>query len=238
MKAILLAAGLGSRLKPITDNVPKCLVPINGKPLLEYWFNNFKKNNVTEVLINLHHLGNEVEKFCQEYLSRNRTSLKITLVHEPVLLGSAGTILANKDFVKTEERFFILYADNLTNVDLISLAEQNKQTNSPLTVGLFRSEKPQQCGIAELNEENIIVSFVEKPEHPKSNLASAGMFVATPKLFNYFPAEQTKFPFDFGADVMPILVGAMTGQPLNCYIRDIGTHESLAKAEQEATTIF
>jgi len=114
MKAFLLAAGIGSRLRPITDKIPKCLVPINGRPLLYYWLKLFEQHGISEVLINLHHLPDLVFQFLQE----NEFNLKIHTVFEQELLGSSGTIRSNFDFVCNEREFLICYADNLTNINL------------------------------------------------------------------------------------------------------------------------
>jgi mannose-1-phosphate guanylyltransferase len=95
MKAFLLAAGLGTRLRPITNTIPKCLVPVAGKPMLYYWFNLFRKYGITEVLINLNHFPDQVKN----YIQNNITDLSVSLVNEETLLGSLGTLLKNKEFV-------------------------------------------------------------------------------------------------------------------------------------------
>ena len=227
MKAFLLAAGLGTRLRPITDSVPKCLVPIAGRPLLAYWMDLLAQHGVTDVLINLHHLPDPVRSFASSYLG----PVKMELVYEPELLGSAGTLHANREFASGEELFYILYADNLTNVDLTALREFNRAHPAPLTVGLFRAADPRACGIVSLNTESVIVEFEEKPEHPKGDLASAGMFVARPELFRY--VSPTSFPYDLGAHVLPALIGRMNGVQVGGYLRDVGTLESLRRADQE-----
>ncbi len=234
MKAFLLAGGFGTRLKPLTDEVPKCLIPINGIPLLSYWFKLFEENNVTEVLINLHHLQKKVIEFCSEYNGK----VKIKLVYESELLGSAGTILANKDFIENEDSFLILYADNLTNVNLIELIVFYNIYEFPLTFGLFHSKNPSNCGIVDLDENGKIIDFEEKPQFPKNNLASSGIFVGRKNLFNFFDSKQTKFPYDFANDVMSKMIGQMDGKILDCYIRDIGTHEYLKVANEEVKRYF
>ena len=117
MKAFLLAAGYGTRLRPLTEIVPKCLVPINGKPLLRYWIDLFEKHGIDEVLINLHYLSEQVVK----YVENENTSIKWHFTYEQELLGSGGTIFANQDFIKDNEPFFICYADNLTNLNLTDM---------------------------------------------------------------------------------------------------------------------
>jgi mannose-1-phosphate guanylyltransferase len=229
MKAYLLAAGLGTRLRPITDTLPKCLVPVAGRPLLAWWMDLLEEHNVTDVLINLHHLPDPVRDFARDY----QGPVRIELVMEERLLGSAGTLHANRDFVEGEEQFHILYADNLTNVDLSGLRRFNSEHPAALTVGLFHAENPSACGIVTLDEEGTIIEFEEKPEQPNGDLASAGMFVARPSLFRY--VDPDSFPYDFGHHLLPRLLadGAMNGVPVQGYLRDVGTHESLQRAERE-----
>src|ERR1700745_3090186 len=114
MKAFLLAAGLGTRLRPLTDNTPKGLLPIRGTPMLEIWFTLCRRYAIDEVLINVHVHGEAVRKFAE----KNNDGLRVRLFEESVLLGSAGTILANRDWVRNEESFWVFYADVLTTASL------------------------------------------------------------------------------------------------------------------------
>lgn len=227
MKAFLLAAGLGTRLRPITDTLPKCLVPVCGRPMLAWWMDHLERHGIDEVLINLHHLPAPVRAFAEDY----RGAVTIRLVMEESLLGSAGTLDANRGFVEGEEQFFILYADNLTDVDLTALLRFNTEHPAPLTVGLFHAENPRACGIASLDESGRIVEFEEKPLEPKGDLASAGMFIARPGLFEY--VCPLSFPYDLGNHVMPGMIGQMNGVLVEGYLRDVGTQEGLHRAELE-----
>ncbi|MFH0907536.1 MAG: nucleotidyltransferase family protein [bacterium] len=227
MKAILLAAGAGTRLRPLTDHTPKCLVPIDGVPLLGIWFKLLRYHGVDDVLINTHHLADQVREFVNR---REDRGLKVTLFHEPKLLGSGGTIRANKDFVKREERFLILYADNLTDVDLGEFLRLHVARKSFFTMGLFTTPEPRECGIAALDADDRIVEFVEKPEEPKSNLANSGLYVATPGLFELMPDREF---IDFGFDVLPLIAGEMFGYRIRQYFCDLGTPERLERARRE-----
>ncbi len=230
MRAILLAGGLGTRLLPLTRSTPKCLVDVCGKPLLGWWFDLLEAHGVASVIINLHHLPEQVQSYVDEY----RGPLTIETFHEERLLGSAGTVLACREFLSQSESFLILYGDNLTNVDLGALSAHHRAYQPLLTVGLFRSARPESCGIVELDgsSEGRVTSFIEKPEHPPSNLASAGLFVADRGIFSRFSAEARQ-PYDFGGDLMPRLIGDMNGVEVEGYLRDVGTHESLAVGREE-----
>ena len=227
MKAFLLAAGFGTRLKPITDAIPKCLVPIKGKPLLYYWLKLCDKYKIQEVLINLHYLPGVVINFLKE----NRFAVTVRTVYEEELRGSGGTIFHNKDFVRDEESFFIFYADNLTNVNLGKMGSFHKKHNEPLTIGLFKAEFPKECGIVELDKDGMVISFAEKPEKPKSNMANAGIYLARQEIFSFFPQEKKKI--DFGFDILPKLVKRMFGFVISEYLIDIGTKEKYIKAQKE-----
>ena len=227
MKAFLLTAGLGTRLHPITLTLPKCLVPIAGKPLINWWFESVQKAGVTEVLINLHHLPDRVI----EHVNALDTNIKVTYAYEPELLGSAGTLRANKSFVQDQKAFFIIYADNLTNTSLSNLYDFHITQPHAFTMALFETNNPRGGGIVLLNQSFTITSFEEKPANPISNLANAGLYVASPEIISLI--DPAKTPADIGFDVLPLLVHKMSGYKINDYLIDIGTHKNLEKARIE-----
>lgn len=229
MKAFLLAAGYGTRLRPLTNTAPKCLVPICGKPLLAWWLQLFERYNIQEVLINTHYLPDAVREFINKH-NKSTSKVRIEEFYEPLLLGSGGTILANKNFVGSEKEFLICYADNLTNVNLESMISFHRQKNSILTMGLFHTNKPKECGIAAIDSNKLIYEFVEKPQNPKSNLANAGIYVTNNEIFNYIPNIH---PCDFGKDVLPKLVNKMYGYEIKEYLLDIGNLDNYQKAQEE-----
>ncbi len=230
MKAFLLAAGYGTRLKPLTDTIPKCMVPIHGQPMLGWWFDLFRSHGVTEVLVNTHYLPETVRGYLKAYNDRN-TGLRAYETYEPVLLGSGGTVRGNRDFVRGEKDFLICYADNLTDADLTAFRLCHERHQAPLTMALFHTNQPSQCGIASLDVQGRIVRFEEKPANPKSDLANAGLYIANQQIFDFMdPQKET---LDFGKDVLPKLVGEMVGWPVEGYLIDMGTPENLSRANGE-----
>lgn len=225
-KAFLLAAGLGSRLRPLTDETPKCLLPIGGRPLLNIWLEFCEKLGVREVLINTHHLAEKVH----EWAGLQRSRVKIHLFHEETLLGSAGTIGANRAFVNGVTDFYVFYADNLVRTDLAPLDTLHARSGGVLTLGLFRTPRPRECGVVRLDSSGKILSFEEKPANPQSDLAFAGLLVARNSLFDFIPKGAFA---DLGKDVLPALAGRMFGCPLDGYLLDIGTAANYAKALRE-----
>ncbi|RPI33485.1 MAG: nucleotidyltransferase family protein [Nitrospiraceae bacterium] len=226
MKAFLLAAGKGTRLQPLTFHTPKCLVPVRGKPLLEYWFDLFEIYGINEVLINTSHLSEKV----RNYIKENSRGLKITLTYEETLLGSGGTIKKNRDFVAGADSFFIFYADNLTNIQLNKMISFHEKHRRDFTLALFTVPNPSECGIVEMDEYANIMSFIEKPAYPASDLAFAGIMLSSPKLMDHFPDADI---FDLGHDVLPRVVGHASGYIIEDYLLDIGTPEKLYQAESD-----
>ncbi|QQS34657.1 MAG: nucleotidyltransferase family protein [Ignavibacteriales bacterium] len=231
MKAFLLAAGLGTRLKPITDEIPKCLVNICGTPLLGWWIKLFEHHNIDDVLINLHHLPEKVV----EYIKTQKTKVNFHFFYEEKLLGSAGTLRENKNFVAGEECFFICYADNLTNYNLKNFLSFHKEIPAHFSMALFNSDNPTSKGIAVLDEQNRIIEFEEKPARPKSNIANAGMYISSPVILEKIPVKEIA---DIGFDLLPLLKSEMYGWQTEDYLIDIGTPSDMIKAEKEWNNIL
>ncbi len=226
MKAFLLAAGIGSRLRPLTDTVPKCMLPIDGRPLLDIWLESLDRAGVDEVLVNLHHLPDVVSS----HLERRWGGPNVSTVFEPELLGSAGTLVANRNWVRDEDAFLACYADNLTDFDLRSLVDAHRESGGLATWALFRSEEPWRCGIVEVDKEGTVVGFVEKPAEPASDLANAGLYVFHPSVLDHISGP---FPKDIGYHLLPHLVGRSRGVTVDGFFRDIGTPESYRMAQTE-----
>jgi mannose-1-phosphate guanylyltransferase len=160
LKAFLLAAGNGTRLRPLTDEIPKCLLPIRGVPILQIWLQTCRNFGIGEVLINLHSHGKTVRRFLEE----NAHGTRVHISEEPELLGSAGTLRANREWVAGEEFFWIFYADVLNGVDLEAMKSVHRRHKPVATLGLYRVPDPARCGIATVGADGIIREFVEKPE--------------------------------------------------------------------------
>jgi mannose-1-phosphate guanylyltransferase len=225
MKAIILAAGLGTRLRPITSTTPKCLVPINGVPLLELWLRDCERAGVDAVLVNTHHLAERVAEFVAD-----RRGIPITLAFEPALLGSAGTIAANWNFVDGAETFLVVYADNLTTFPLSELIAFHATHDRIASMALFRSPNPSACGVVEMDGSGLVTGFWEKPENPPGNLVNAGLYVFRRDVQQYLPSE---VPADVGRSLMPALVGRAMGLPVSGYFVDIGTLENYYSAQAD-----
>lgn len=226
MKAFLLAAGLGSRLRPITDTVPKCMVEIDGRPLLDIWLDGLGRAGVDEVLVNLHYLPEVVTA----HLASHKSGPAVSTFLEPELLGSAGTLRANRNWVEGEEMFLACYADNLTTFDLSSLIDAHRARRALATLTAFHSARPSAGGVLELDPDGRVTGFKEKPEHPVSDLVNAGMYAFHPAVLDEIGSA---LPQDIGYHLLPRLVGRAFAVPVDCYFRDIGTIEAYQQAREE-----
>ena len=229
MKAFLLAAGEGRRLRPLTDTVPKCLVPICGTPLLAIWLTALERGGVTDVLINLHYAHDQVGRFLEGWQS----ALRVETVYEPQLLGSAGTVLANRSFVSGAPSFMVAYADNLTTIDLRRMAAFHEHTPTALTMAVQPTDRPSQKGTVVLDGRSRIVAFEEKSPTPTSNLANAGVYMVRQTAFDYFPATLPAGEvLDFGHHVLPRMAPDLTAYFVEELLIDVGTLDDYEKAQR------
>ena len=151
-------------------------------------------------------------------------------VFEPELLGSAGTLAANRAWVDGEEMFLACYADNLTDFDLRSLAETHRAHGAIATLTVFHSERPSAGGVVELDAAGTVVGFTEKPSKPVSDLVNAGMYAFHPRVLDEIGGPP---PRDIGYDLLPRLVGRAKAMPVEGYFRDVGTVDAYQRAQQE-----
>ena len=231
MKAILLAGGRGERLRPLTLTLPKCLAPVLGRPLLDYWWPFCRRAGIDEVLINVSHHHDQV----LDYLARRGDAVpRVTVVHETAPRGTAGTVLAERRFVEADESFWILYSDNLVELDVMDVLDLHARHDGPVTLGLFRTPDPRSSGIVTTAPDGRVTAFVEKPEHPVGDLANAGLYLARHSLLDELAS--TPMPpdgiLDFGLHVFPRLVGRARAVPITGFLADVGSLERLAAAER------
>ena len=228
-RALLLAGGIGSRLRPITEHTPKCLVPIQGRPLLSYWIDSLCDNGIEKILINTHYLADQVEAFCGNHRQKNR----IELIFEPQLNGTAGTLFANRHFF-SEEPFLFAHADNLSAFSIASFVETFKRRGSEQigTMMTFQTEMPSECGIATVDEAGLLIDYVEKPSYTSSNLANAAVFLFDNRVHTYLSNNDPP-PYDFCAEVVPLLKRKLNVFHNAVYHRDIGTTTALQQANHD-----
>jgi mannose-1-phosphate guanylyltransferase len=229
MRALLLAAGVGSRLRPLTDTIPKCLVPVHGRPLLDYWLDLVFGDGIDRVLLNTHHLADQVRKHVADSPWRSR----IDLVHEDELLGTGGTVLANRDWF-AGQAFLVAHADNLTDFDVGAFvtAHRNRPPGHLMTMLGFRTDDPSSCGILELDDRGAVIALHEKVENPPGNLANGAVYIFEPQVIDDI-AKLGRPVVDLSTEIIPNYLGRILCIETDGYHRDIGNPESLRRAHSE-----
>ncbi len=229
MKALLLAAGLGSRLRPITNATPKCLVEIGGKPLLDYWFDLLGRGDIEEVIINTHHLADEVNS----YLEHRCFKIPVRQVYEKKLLGTAGTLIKNRVFYQ-DEPILLIHADNLSVFPLQKFINTYvmRQKGIEITMMTFTTDEPENCGIVEINHDGIVKKFYEKSKLDHGRIANAAVYIVSPEVLNFIERLK-KSEVDFSTEVIPNFLGKINTFYNDIYHRDIGNPISLELARSD-----
>jgi len=229
VRALLLAAGLGTRLRPITDTTPKCLVPIHGIPLLDVWLDLLLTGGFERILVNTGYRAEQVRMHVQ----RSRWRERVDLVHEDVLLGTGGTVLANRAYFG-DQAFLVAHADNLTRFDVAGFiaCHQVRPAGCVMTMMTFDTDSPQSCGIVERDERGVVIGFHEKVENPPGHRANAAVYLFEPTVIDALESLGQS-TIDLSTEVLPALLGRIATFHNTGYHRDIGTPESLRLAELE-----
>lgn len=229
MRALLLAGGIGSRLRPLTLRVPKCLVPIAARPLLDYWLDVLFEADIERALVNTHWLPDAV----RDHVAGSRWRDRIDLVHEAELLGTGGTVLSNRGYFGGHP-FLVAHADNLTDFDVRALiaAHATRPPETAITMLAFTTDDPRSCGILELDARNVVIAFHEKVEDPPGDLANGAVYIFDPEVVDFLAATG-KAVIDLSTEVLPHYLGRILAVRTDGYHRDIGNLASLARAEHE-----
>jgi histidinol-phosphate phosphatase family protein len=240
MKALILAAGRGERLQPLTNTTPKPMVLINGKPLLEYALLLCKKHNISDIAINTSYLP---EKITEYFGNGSKWNVNIKYSFEPELLGTSGALNNFRDFFN--DTLLIFYGDNLTDINLTEMLKYHKEKQGVATLALRKKpvDYKTQSGIIVLDKESRIIKFKEKPSEEELQqlagdfkLLNSGIYILEPSALRFIPQGFS----DFSYDVFPKLIesgekifGFMMDQ---YYFREVGKLDKYEKAKQEIET--
>jgi len=217
MKAIILAAGKGKRLGKLTRSIPKPMLKIENKPILEHNIEWLKNNGIKDIYINLHHLPDLIKDYFKD---GKNWGVKIHYSYEPNLLGTAGGVrkIAEDFWIKTTQNsnkccsnhesknpFVVIYGDNLFKYDLKEIKNFHECKKAIATIALYKKNNVDQSGIVILDNEEKIIKFIEKPKSYEivSHLVNTGLYILEPKVLNYIPP---KTEVDFGKDVFPAII--------------------------------
>ncbi|MBD3362809.1 NTP transferase domain-containing protein [Candidatus Dojkabacteria bacterium] len=213
MKAIIMAAGLGTRLAPFTDQLPKPLMPVNGKPVIVYQLEWLAQNNIKEVGINLFHLGEKIEKFLGD---GSDYEIRITYNKQEELSGTGGDLKKFEDFIE-DENFILINGDNLFVVDFNDFQEVHDNKGGIGTLYAREWEDPTRRAIIDIDHDNKIRKFKEKPKPDEvfSNIAVSGLYIFENKILEYIPeGEFTNLSYD----IIPKVLAS--GEEIYAYIDD------------------
>ncbi len=237
-KALVLAAGEGTRLRPLTLDRPKPMLPINGKPLLEHTITWLRRHGVKDIAINLHYCP---EAIVYHFGDGAAFDVRIVYSREETILGTAGAVRKLNGFV-TGGPLVVVYGDVLTDLDLGALLAFHSQSRArdPLTrvtMSLYHVPNPTEVGLVGLDEHGRVTRFVEKPrlEEVFTDLANAGVLVIEPDIVDCILPDTF---YDFGQHLFPQLLQSGVSIygwviPQNAYLLDIGTPEKYAQAQRE-----
>lgn len=228
ISVLLLAAGVGTRLQPYTNNWPKCLMPINRKPLLEYWLDTARQLGITNVLVNTHYMAATVQSF----LNRPVFKKWVQCVYEPELKGTAGTLRANVRALG-DKTVLLVHADNFCQGDFINFLDfhqTSRPKNCPITMMTFCTRNPSACGIVELDQRGVVISFHEKVENPPGNLANGAVYLLEPEVLQWI-VDRPEI-VDFSTQVLPHFIGRIATWHNDGTHIDIGSIEALREAQR------
>lgn len=219
MKAMILAAGVGSRLDPLTRNVPKPMVPIANKPVIEHILEVLRDHGFREIVINVHYLA---EKITSWLGNGEKWGVSIKYSYEEVPLGTAGGVKKMEEFF--DNTFLVVGADDLCDIDLRRVLAYHQEKRAMATIALSLVDDPSEYGVVLTNEKGKVIAFIEKPrgERIPSNTVNTGIYILEPEVLNLIPKGEF---FDFGRDLFPLLIDKKVpfyGYLALGYWRDVG----------------
>ncbi len=214
MKAVVMAGGEGSRLRPLTIRRPKPMVPIAGKPVMEHILNLLKRHGITEVVVTVQYLASNIEDY---FGNGSQFGMHITYSREDVPLGTAGSVKNAED--QLTEPFIVISGDALTDYNLTDIIKYHEEKRSLATLMLAHVHNPLEYGVIITNEDGHITQFLEKPSWGEvfSDTINTGIYVLDPKIFSYF--EKNK-QFDFSQELFPMML--KNGDPIYGYVANSG----------------
>jgi len=221
MNAMILAAGLGSRLGTLTSSTPKPLLPIKGQPLLDFLIKKLFKLKIDKIVINICYKADLIE----DYLKTQSYYENLIISREEKLLGTAGSLKLNLKHLE-QDHFIVMHGDNYFNDDLSSMIEYHKSdlTRSLLTIGTFHTDTPELYGVVDIDDENFVKNFYEKNANVMSKLANSAVYI-----FKKESAEKinelTSEELDISKHLIPKFMDRMRAYPLNGFFYDIGSPE-------------
>lgn len=232
MKAVILAGGFGTRLRPLSSTRPKPMIPVLGKPNLQYILDALEKvEEIDEIILSVHYMRGEIREFIDEKMPDYPKEIRF--VNDPMPLETGGALKNVEDYVS--EDFLVIYGDVFTNFDYRELIKAHRENEGLITVAATKVYDPERFGVLEMDESGKVLHFEEKPKRPRSNLVDAGIYVVNKKVLEEIPQGKEVY---FEREILPRFVER--GQvyaykmPKGTYWVDLGTPEDFFYAHQIA----
>jgi mannose-1-phosphate guanylyltransferase/phosphomannomutase len=217
MKAVVMSGGKGTRLYPLTKDIPKPMVKIIDKPVLEHIILLLKKHNITEIAVTL---GYMAENIIAYFGDGREWGVQLTYYVEDNPLGTAGSVKRTINFV--DDDFLVISGDSYCDIDISRAIKFHKAKHSLFTLIAQPKENPQGLGVLEINEDNLITEFIEKPPLSKTSLINTGIYLINKQVLHLIPEGF----YDFGKQLIPRLIGEVYAYVDYGYWSDIGTLQS------------
>jgi NDP-sugar pyrophosphorylase family protein len=232
MRVMIMAAGKGTRLRPITDLVPKPMAPIVNRPALFHIISLLRRHGVTEIIMNLHHLPDVISGY---FGDGTEMGVEISYSHETRLLGTAGGVKNNQAFLDGDT-FLVMSGDALTDIDLTGLVAAHKRNGSIATLALKEVSDPSHYGVVVTDDDGQVVGFQEKPtrEEARSRMCNCGIYVFEPEIFDHIPVGEFD---DFGTRLLPDLLRQKVpfyGEAIDEYWSDVGNLDEFVRGNSDA----
>jgi len=225
VKAVVLCAGKGTRLRPLTDAIPKVMLPLGGKPVLEHHVNKLKEYGVTQIYINLHH---HPEKICEYFGDGSDYGVSITYSYEDQLLGTAGALNSFRDHL--DETFIVHYGDVVSELNIANMSKFHEEKQAIATLVVHPTDRPNDCDVVVMEKDCRITALYSKPGTTKfGKLGNAAYYMIEPAIFKYLPK---KGAWDFVKDLFPQILkknNHLYGYLTNEFLEDMGTFERYEK---------
>jgi mannose-1-phosphate guanylyltransferase len=228
LKALILSAGFGKRLKSLTKTTPKCLIKIKGMPILVYWFKKLQFLEIDNILVNTHYLSHKVESVVKNY----QNELNINLVYEKNLLGTAGTLKKNISFFNNSDGALVIHCDNYTNDDLRGFIKFINKNKKYICIFAFYTSKPLECGILEIDKNNFVKNIYEKNSDKNGNLANGAIYYFPKKILDNMKFQKKNIGEDIVNDILYDFIGNIKCYKTSNFFIDIGNIENLKLAKK------
>jgi mannose-1-phosphate guanylyltransferase/phosphomannomutase len=230
MKAVIMAGGEGTRLRPLTSNTPKPMMPLVNRPMMEHVIDLLKRHGIDEIVVTVAFMAKTIRDY---FGDGSELGIKVVYAVEETPLGTAGSVRNAMD--QLDERFLVISGDVLTDIDLSAVVSLHEQRSAVATIGLARVENPLEFGIVITRDDGSIERFLEKPSWGQvfSDTINTGIFVLEPEIFDYIPDGRS---VDFSGEVFPALLEAgrpLYGAVVDGYWEDVGTLEAYIGAHQD-----